>query len=217
MGLVSIPSNGSIQFLHWGGPFGDKNIYIKSQSPQTGQFNSYSLTGQKAQLREDSLNPLKRVNSILTVKLWPAIEEALDSLNPLKRVNSILTKTSSAHICGRHERSQSPQTGQFNSYYTRSGKECVFVRVSIPSNGSIQFLRSRLNVGVFNSFACLNPLKRVNSILTNQTLKEFIMKPIESLNPLKRVNSILTLKWEQHDPREFNSLNPLKRVNSILT
>ena len=43
------------------------------------------------------------------------------------------------------------------------------------------------------------------------------MKPIESLNPLKRVNSILTLKWEQHDPREFNSLNPLKRVNSILT
>ena len=38
-----------------------------SQSPQTGQFNSY----QKAQLREDiefmCLNPLKRVNSILTL------------------------------------------------------------------------------------------------------------------------------------------------------
>jgi len=38
--LVSIPSNGSIQFL----PMSDfeKELEIRSQSPQTGQFNSYN-------------------------------------------------------------------------------------------------------------------------------------------------------------------------------
>ena len=91
---VSIPSNGSIQFLHYyisktGNP-------CLSQSPQTGQFNSYGMK--------------------LTC---PWLRQAEKSLNPLKRVNSILT---------RHElritlplgciMSQSPQTGQFNSYQT---------------------------------------------------------------------------------------------------
>ena len=41
------------------------------------------------------------------------------------------------------EKSQSPQTGQFNSYQAEAAyerdKEYI---VSIPSNGSIQFLRS---------------------------------------------------------------------------
>ena len=68
------------------------NFQEKSQSPQTGQFNSY-------QLREDiefcsslSLNPLKRVNSILTLeRATEKITEQLVGLNPLKRVNSILT------------------------------------------------------------------------------------------------------------------------------
>jgi len=39
-GWVSIPSNGSIQFLPcWGTD--DYDERIESQSPQTGQFNSY--------------------------------------------------------------------------------------------------------------------------------------------------------------------------------
>jgi len=39
------------------------------------------------------------------------------SLNPLKRVNSILTnKEKVKHQLSLLEKSQSPQTGQFNSY-----------------------------------------------------------------------------------------------------
>ena len=64
-----------------------------SQSPQTGQFNSYI---------QDNLIKELELNS----------------------------------------KSQSPQTGQFNSYIQnpRSKFQECFVRVSIPSNGSIQFL-----------------------------------------------------------------------------
>jgi len=63
-----------------------------SQSPQTGQFNSYIKSASDLiSLAESSLNPLKRVNSILTVEL-----SSLPELTEL--------------------RSQSPQTGQFNSY-----------------------------------------------------------------------------------------------------
>ncbi len=41
---------------------------------------------------------------------------------------------------------------------------------------------------------CLNPLKRVNSILTLFIDTErCVLKYEESLNPLKRVNSILTV------------------------
>jgi len=65
-----------------------------SQSPQTGQFNSYNSLIYEVQLEAyDSLNPLKRVNSILT-KTQVKTQLALESLNPLKRVNSILTKPS---------------------------------------------------------------------------------------------------------------------------
>ena len=88
----------------------------------------------------------------------------------------------------------------------------------------------------------LNPLKRVNSILTMekkeivrrvskvsipssgsiQFLQKYLIRlnlaDIMCLNPLKRVNSILTKNillsaYEIVD----KSLNPLKRVNSILT
>ena len=63
------------------------------------------------------------------------------SLNPLKRVNSILTSKLITTILGVLL-SQSPQTGQFNSY-----KE-YFKKNDIPA------------------IEGLNPLKRVNSILT---------------------------------------------------
>ena len=62
-----------------------------SQSPQTGQFNSYHV--------QDSICASKP-----------------KSLNPLKRVNSILTRISNRTIRLRRGESQSPQTGQFNSY-----------------------------------------------------------------------------------------------------
>ena len=90
---VSIPSNGSIQFLLEENSVNDSVDPGKSQSPQTGQFNSY--------------NP-----EYLEMPLPPR-----NCLNPLKRVNSILTlKTPCNSGFGKKEESQSPQTGQFNSY-----------------------------------------------------------------------------------------------------
>jgi len=48
--------------------------------------------------------------------------------------------------------------------------------------------------------------------------KTYYNKTIEGLNPLKRVNSILTqVKTQLALERATESLNPLKRVNSILT
>ena len=111
---VSIPSNGSIQFL----PIircPTITRYIMSQSPQTGQFNSYRKSVQFIRtIGIMCLNPLKRVNSILTL-CWRAISEVMFL-------------------------SQSPQTGQFNSY-----------------DNNYDYIERPLS---------LNPLKRVNSILT---------------------------------------------------
>jgi len=119
------------------------------------------------------------------------MSQLLPCLNPLKRVNSILTR----RIVLREESeetllSQSPQTGQFNSYGWKIAKRTTDgTEVSIPSNGSIQFLLSTLrNIGKME--LCLNPLKRVNSILTKMSKRLYLIN--DSLNPLKRVNSILT-------------------------
>jgi len=92
----------------------------------------------------------------------------LISLNPLKRVNSILTASCYLEFIEPWTMSQSPQTGQFNSYgpnYMKMGG--IFILVSIPSNGSIQFLLAfaEARATVAKSMG-LNPLKRVNSILT---------------------------------------------------
>ena len=65
---------------------------IPSQSPQTGQFNSYKNDGgERGRMKHKGLNPLKRVNSILTASDLISLAESMKSLNPLKRVNSILT------------------------------------------------------------------------------------------------------------------------------
>ncbi len=88
---VSIPSSGSIQFLHKG------YIHIAKKEYR-------------------SLNPLKRVNSILT-ELYAEIVYENDKL------------------------SQSPQAGQFNSYVIMNNLSSENEKtVSIPSSGSIQFL-----------------------------------------------------------------------------
>ncbi len=63
-----------------------------SQSPQTGQFNSYEHI------------------------MFIYIILCLISLNPLKRVNSILTASCYLEFIEPWTMSQSPQTGQFNSY-----------------------------------------------------------------------------------------------------
>jgi len=91
-----------------------------------------------------SLNPLKRVNSILTLITYnKAGEDEEIRLNPLKRVNSILTRSRTlSDYMDLMPESQSPQTGQFNSYANYYALlELVARLVSIPSNGSIQFLR----------------------------------------------------------------------------
>ncbi len=94
--------------------------------------------------------------------------------------------------------------------------EMKLIQVSIPSNGSIQFLRE-IKMDIIDKIKRgLNPLKRVNSILT--LMVNSFSAHMNSLNPLKRVNSILTYKL--HRPLYFprgHCLNPLKRVNSILT
>ncbi len=63
---VSIPSNGSIQFLHCQLDQIINSIDFMSQSPQTGQFNSSDKFSEHQTLWETGLNPVKRVNSILT-------------------------------------------------------------------------------------------------------------------------------------------------------
>jgi len=92
---------------------------------------------------KQSLNPLKRVNSILT-KRWitKSNKNWKTSLNPLKRVNSILTAI------------------RFEVWVPSEQK------VSIPSNGSIQFLLNISREKTVANISGLNPLKRVNSILT---------------------------------------------------
>ena len=113
---------------------------MKSQSPQTGQFNSYVNDEVKTEKPEWRLNPLKRVNSILTV-LKKSGFDRLESLNPLKRVNSILTLMFQIIHMPTLFKSQSPQTGQFNSYRNALFFTLILLlKVSIPSNGSIQFL-----------------------------------------------------------------------------
>ena len=94
----------------------DGELVYMSQSPQAGQFNSYDVLNLNLCYLFSSLNPLKRVNSILTHPFVVYAAGILVSLNPLKRVNSILTQNPMYSKCNRYAWSQSPQTGQFNSY-----------------------------------------------------------------------------------------------------
>jgi len=139
--MVSIPSNGSIQFLHFRPNLEFMSYKIMSQSPQTGQFNSYSCF--------NCYNNVFRINV---------------SIPSNGSIQFLLICPS---LYGVGIWSQSPQTGQFNSYDV-----CILpwigmaIKVSIPSNGSIQFLHYKRQKQVTVLSDCLNPLKRVNSILT---------------------------------------------------
>ena len=88
---VSIPSNGSIQFLpRFDIVTSNDSVYVSIPSNGSIQF---LLAKDQMELKLlVSLNPLKRVNSILTTVITPDAFDRGSSLNPLKRVNSILTK-----------------------------------------------------------------------------------------------------------------------------
>jgi len=170
-------------------------MFLGSQSPQTGQFNSYSndmfnLNSGKILC----LNPLKRVNSILTVS----------RIFPRWRGRRLVSIPSNGSI-------------QFlpNSSVWRSTS---WWRVSIPSNGSIQFLPFyRKYKNIKNSYS-LNPLKRVNSILTlNLPNKEKFNQEWVSIPSNGSIQFLLVVSRRRRCLSEKWCLNPLKRVNSILT
>jgi len=141
-------------------------IHIGSQSPQTGQFNSYIIkksfvcisfivsipsngsiqflpTGELFEVLPDkkSLNPLKRVNSILTTHYQFCITTLQFSLNPLKRVNSILTiVVSRRRRCLSESLNPLKRVNSILTYDLAVWTKKNIKSVSIPSNGSIQFL-----------------------------------------------------------------------------
>jgi len=143
--FVSIPSNGSIQFLHKDVLFLFTRFTRLSQSPQTGQFNSYA-ENQRIEFRKLHKVSIPSNGSIQFLRLFNFGQFYwFWGLNPLKRVNSILT-------------------------WSFSGIYLYSTEVSIPSNGSIQFLPISRGFGVPIEVLGLNPLKRVNSILTYYNL-----------------------------------------------
>ncbi len=141
--MVSIPSNGSIQFLQNVSVCEELWVSFKSQSPQTGQFNSYDPDYMK-------------LGVVVTVSI-----PSNGSIQFLLR--GIID------LVNLQVESQSPQTGQFNSYSLDSEVALAEAKatVSIPSNGSIQFLQGwKIGLRSDGTEIGLNPLKRVNSILT---------------------------------------------------
>ena len=114
---VSIPSNGSIQFL----PGKKEPLFwtaIQSQSPQTGQFNSYLL-----------LQVIQIVLEMVSIPSNGSIQFLHDSHNPRSgESHETVSIPSNGSIQFLHNQytwiydnaiidlSQSPQTGQFNSY-----------------------------------------------------------------------------------------------------
>ena len=168
-----------------------------SQSPQAGQFNSYwchpfwPMGG-----GIESLNPLKRVNSILT-RLTFSTDEVLfiESQSPqagqfnsykerwikqIKRklIVSIPSSGSIQFLQKQWKMGLSllevsiPSSGSIQFLLSlRVWKICEEYNVSIPSSGSIQFLQPNHSETYLEPVASLNPLKRVNSILTQMGRK----------------------------------------------
>ncbi len=116
---------------------------LLSQSPQAGQFNSYvdAYYSREFWVQKSQSPQAGQFNSYLE-KASSSNTKAELGLNPLKRVNSILTYRSKTMAIKEILESQSPQAGQFNSYLGECRKM------------------------IDNNFHSLNPLKRVNSILT---------------------------------------------------
>ncbi len=102
---------------------GLRHIISKVSIPSNGSIQFLPTQVKNFYQRDPGLNPLKRVNSILTVPKGTE-DEMMECLNPLKRVNSILTDNSQDWLLRKYR------------------------SVSIPSNGSIQFLRFVISIKI---------------------------------------------------------------------
>ena len=125
---VSIPSSGSIQFLqsHCGEEYGRE--YNWSQSPQAGQFNSYyDLIQVISKQGLFSLNPLKRVNSILTLMSPLVGLQMAGHLSQSPQAGQFNSYVGCLRLLSFLIKSQSPQAGQFNSYYLEMGQRWGFL------------------------------------------------------------------------------------------
>jgi len=145
-----------------------------SQSPQAGQFNSYSMVFESSYFLSQKLSQSPQAGQFNSYPKRISLLYERDSycLNPLKRVNSILTPEDIPFL-SRAFKSQSPQAGQFNSYEMKDEMIAKGWKiVSIPSSGSIQFLPKYIIRALPQAPISLNPLKRVNSILTEYVVIE---------------------------------------------
>mgnify|MGYP001450382444 CR=1 FL=1 len=128
---------------------------LKSQSPQTGQFNSY----------------------MLCLKLLKLLRQ--------KESQSPQTGQFNSYGYGIHcvwltfDESQSPQTGQFNSYDKETLLYCPFCYTmsQSPQTGQFNSYNKMNNKNITINEISLNPLKRVNSILTDP-YREMEINPI---------------------------------------
>ena len=117
-----------------------------SQSPQTGQFNSYAnpIFSLSKTMKMSQSPQTGQFNSYKEVKMKEAWIEKVSI--PSNGSIQFLRSDSVAVAVG-YAKSQSPQTGQFNSYKELE-RFITFsdLNVSIPSNGSIQFLHAELEL-----------------------------------------------------------------------
>jgi len=113
--------------------------------------------------------------------------------------------------------SQSPQAGQFNSYRISPIPGCVHFRSQSPQAGQFNSYGAMTNGGIWFCCLGLNPLKRVNSILTlMRPIIEVLLTSILSQSP--QAGQFNSYGQDASKDKEFvGGLNPLKRVNSILT
>ena len=125
-------------------------MYTKSQSPQTGQFNSYVKACRGLTKVSNSLNPLKRVNSILT-KCCVLKVEILAGMSQSPQTGQFNSYAEGLPKCPLTIiMSQSPQTGQFNSYNPERGVlfHHVCVRSQSPQTGQFNSYTSKTSYGI---------------------------------------------------------------------
>ena len=186
-----------------------------SQSPQAGQFNSYGSDNYySSKTLEESQSPQAgQFNSYKdwAVRLWPAIEE---SQSPQAGQFNSYEKEIPEQKFSRV--SQSPQAGQFNSYIDRFYITSNFnSNVSIPSSGSIQFLRLKLMERPAIPLSVSIPSSGSIQFLQSRSQYHSLLWRPESQSPQAgQFNSYLAL---ERATEKITGLNPLKRVNSILT
>jgi len=141
---VSIPSSGSIQFL----------LSIP--------FNKLFKVNRRVSIPSSG-----SIQFLLEMSTLPELTELRVSIPSSGSIQFLLFIRGN-NIVITPNMSQSPQAGQFNSYGKSSKGLPRAYQVSIPSSGSIQFLLVEQFTGP-EAEKSLNPLKRVNSILTRQS------------------------------------------------